>query len=65
MQIFFTKSSELIVNVAIKGHEHVLLCIRLNSVIFCWSLILGIQVIYLGVSQKQKYCLVDLKTHKH
>ena len=49
MQISFTKSSEVIVNVAVKGHEHVLLCIRLNSVIFCWSLIIGIQVIYLGV----------------
>ena len=58
MQISFTKSSEATVNVSVKG-------IRLNSVIFCWSLILGIQVTYLGVSQKQKYRLVDLKTHKH
>lgn len=65
MQIYFTKLSEATVNVAVKGDGHVLVCIRLNSVIFCWSLILGIQVIYLGVSQKQKYCLVDLKTHKH
>lgn len=62
IKISSTKSSEVNVNVAVKGHENVLLYIGLNSLIFCWSLMLGMQAINLGVSQKQKYCLVDLRT---
>lgn len=51
---FFTKSSEMTVNVAVTSHENVFLYIRLNSLLFCRSWMLGIQVINSGVKLKAK-----------